>query len=339
MVLFHLLLLAGPDGSFGWKGTDDFLRGGWMGLDLFFVLSGFLITAVLLSEREAYGSISFRRFYGRRALRLLPALYVLLGVHLVYAALTSLPWRPEYLTARDALVYGTNWQIVSDPGSVVPSLVHLWSLAVEEQFYIVWPLLLTALLRARCSVRTLTFVLSGLVVLVALHRLRLWDHGVSVGQLYVRTDTRADSLLAGATLATLWVRGRTPRRGVTWAAWAGAGTFAVLLPLLRTGSGFNYAGGFTLIALAAAAMVLGAVDGRWSQRGLLVSRPLRTLGRVSYGLYLWHVVVFYAVARYTDDWPALGRVVFALVVTAALTAGSWWIVERPALRFKARLVR
>jgi peptidoglycan/LPS O-acetylase OafA/YrhL len=153
----------------------------------------------------------------------------------------------------------------------------------------------------------------------------------------MRTDTRADSLLAGALVAHLWTRGITvPRRYLGPATWLAAGFLTWCFLRVRTDS-FLFSGGFTFVAIAAAIVIFGSVERAWAGTALLESTPLRAVGRVSYGLYLWHFPVFAVVGRYGPTWSPAERVAVAFAVTAALTIASWLLVERHFLRWKDSL--
>ena len=188
------------------------LRGGWIGVDTFFVLSGYLITSLLLAEHDRTGGIALRAFWGRRARRLLPALFLLLaGVGLFGALVATAEARS--VIRQDlwgALTYGSNWlDIVRGSGYwqtfAQPSpLAHIWSLAIEEQFYVVWPLVAWWALRRGGARRLATVAAAGAVVLAAWAIGLAWAHA-SVDRIYLGTDTRAPALLLGATLGALRV--------------------------------------------------------------------------------------------------------------------------------------
>jgi peptidoglycan/LPS O-acetylase OafA/YrhL len=323
---------------------NGFLQGGVLGVDLFFVLSGFLITALLLREQAEHGRARLGSFYARRALRLLPALFALLAVQAIYAVVTHLPKDIEVSTIVAAVFYYLNWYWAAG-NTVAAGLSNLWSLSVEEQFYLVWPALLFLFFGLRRRVATVTAVLVIAIAVVFVHRIMLWNDGASIIAIFVRTDTRADSLLIGVLLAQLWVRRRTPTRGLGIAAWIGALVFFLCVAFTRAATGilfppknaFLYLGGFTVVALAGAAVILATVEGRWSGSRLLSWSPLRAVGRVSYGLYLWHLAVFTAVARYCSHWPVVPEIGFAWALSAAFTIASWNVVERPFRSWKNRL--
>lgn len=338
VVVSHTALLTIP-GAFGISFTNinRIVRGGFFGVDIFFVLSGFLITSLLLREQVNDGRIRFGNFYARRALRLLPALVVLLFAHAVYAAVTGLPADAEVNTVWSALLYVLNWRAAFSSAPLALGMGHLWSLAVEEQFYLVWPAVLVLFFGLRRRASFVSALLITAIVVVVVHRALVWGDGVWWIPPFIRTDTRADSLLVGVLLASLWVRGRTPTRGLVPAAWIASVGLVVCIAFTNQEASFVYRGGFTLFALLVAVVVLAAVDGRWPGCRVLELGPLRLVGRVSYGLYLWHLPIFVAVDRYTTGWSASLRVLFAYGLTVLFTALSWRFVEQPALRLKKRL--
>lgn len=317
----------------------DVIGPGFYGVDIFFVLSGFLITSLLLNERSARERVWLGGFYARRALRLLPALYLMLAVFWAYTAVTGAPLAPVQRMSIASIFYGNNWFQVFHPLSVAPSLGHIWSLSVEEQFYLVWPALLLLLIRPRRG-RLLIPAICVLIAIVMARRALLWSaHGVAIWmQLFERTDTRVDSLLIGALAAVLWTRGMIPRRGIGVCAYASIAVMAVIVGRYSLLNRFLYVGGFALFAAATALVIVATVEGAWVLNRFFESRPLRLLGRVSYGLYLWHQPVYFAVVRYTTGWAPLARFALALGITASCVAASWNFVERPVQRLRHRFV-
>lgn len=311
--------------------------GGFLGVDVFFVLSGFLITALLLDEQAYRGRLRFGAFYRRRALRLFPVILAFLVAHVVFTQLV-IHGSPE--TERSsipaALFFFTNWWAIHNP--IPLAFGHFWSLAVEEQFYLVWPFV-TVLLTVRARCKTVVWVLGSTIVLVALHRAVMWDNGASWGRLVLGTDTHADGLLVGALLAHLWVRARTPRRGVALAASVSAVFVVVSTAVFDVQSAFLYLGGYTVFAVAVAIVLLAILDTEWVGSRFLSLAPLRAVGRVSYGLYVWHPLVFFWVWYETQTWNSKARLAAALLVTAAVVSLSWVFIEQPFLRWKDRLER
>ena len=347
------------------------IPGGFLGVEVFFVISGYLITALLLAEWRGRGRVDLRAFWLRRARRLLPALYLLLVVTLAYAVV-FLPGEVAGLRgdALAAFGYVTNWYLVFGQESYFeavgrPSLLkHLWSLAVEEQFYLLWPMVFAVgmgvgatRLRRR---RVVTVALAGAGA-SAVAMAVLYVPGVDPSRIYYGTDTRATGLLFGAALAFLWSQAdkyrpadtRHQRLGLPgrsrfrrrW-GWI-APTLLDLLGLaalgglvwfcLRLGEfqPFLYQGGFALVALTTAVAIMAVVHPRTRLgAGLLLGwGPLRWIGERSYGIYLWHWPIF-AITRPGLDVPLDGPPLLALrlATTILLAHLSYRYVEEPIRR-------
>ena len=307
------------------------LPGGWIGVDLFFVLSGFLITSLLVDERVSSGAIRLGRFYARRALRLLPALMVAMPLGIVLADVAD-PRRVSETVAEalTSALYVSNWWVGD---LLVPSgfLGHTWSLAVEEQYYLVWPLLLGAMI-AVAGTRGTSRMILVLIACVVVHRALDWRGW----GLYVRTDTRGDSLLVGAALALAVARGWRPSarsRRLAGAACASA-LLAVALFFNTEVTGWTpmVLGGFTLVALASAGVVAQAV---WDAGPFLTSRALVFTGRRSYGLYLYHYPIVRTLEVRLGEGPACLAASLALSFMVACL--SYRYLELPFLRLKARV--
>jgi peptidoglycan/LPS O-acetylase OafA/YrhL len=317
------------------------IPGGTVSLDMFFVLSGFLITMLLLREQARYGKIGRWAFYRRRIMRLLPALIVVILVTSV-VAYTSHWWtKRDVPSILSVSFYYSNYYEAASPNAycsnLAPGFSHLWSLSFEEQFYLVWPWVTIAVLSIRTRLRTVVIVLLSLIALVAIHR-AISYHGLgSWCALFHRTDTRADSILWGALLAHIWVRGREPKRGVRIAAWVAAGFLLICLPLADLTGPFLYRGGLVAIDFACAVLILAVLEGRWLGRHLFELKPFVGLGLVSYAFYLWHMPVFYEVKHVGRHWNDVERVTVALLATLALTIASWYLLERPMMRWKDRM--
>jgi len=320
------------------------LPGATIGLEAFFVLSGFLITALLLKEDRGTGRINLRGFYQRRALRLLPALIALLIAHAVYAYITDLPGNVERSSLVSVLFYFSNYklalghpQLFLGGAPFADGMRHLWSLAVEEQFYMVWPLVVILFLGARRQLRTVVIVLVTAIALITAYRWAGWHGARSYYGLFVRTDYRADSMLWGALLAHLWLRNREPKRWVHLAAWPAFLFLAYWTAFVPETRPYLYKGGLTLVDFACAILILALLQGRWSGTHLFTWRPFVLLGTISYGFYLWHLPVFSVMARYGTTWGSPARVTLSLVVTTTLAVLSFFLLERPALRRKQRI--
>ena len=322
------------------------LPGGFMGVDVFFVLSGFLITSLLLREQRSTGRIRLRSFWARRARRLLPALYVLLGLVLAYelalrlVGATTLRW-----DALAALGYATNWFLIGHQQSYFAAfsapdaLQHLWSLAVEEQFYLVWPLLcVVGLLRRRFALLAVGAAAAGSTLLCAFVYNPIGDPS----RVYYGTDTHSAGLLIGAALALLHARAwprvtpkyRPSRRGVRLALGLGAlslcGLVVAFLLMAETQS-LVYRGGLSLVALGAALLigVLLHPCGRLLAAGF-AWRPLRWIGVRSYGIYLWHWPVLVMTSPHGDPGSSpVALVVMQVLASVGLAALSYRFVETP----------
>jgi peptidoglycan/LPS O-acetylase OafA/YrhL len=311
--------------------------GGFLGVDVFFVLSGFLITSLLLGEQAATGGIRLGAFARRRAVRLLPALVAVLAAHAAWAAVVGLPADVERASIVAALLQVFNWDVVLNLRAA-EGLGHLWSLSIEGQFYLVWPLVALGLMALGRRVRPApVVVVTAGVVAVVVWRLALLADGAGWLVLYARTDTRLDALLIGAALAWVWRHRWHPTgRVLAAAAWSAAALLAAAFVVASETDLALYRGGLTVVAAAAAVVVLAVVEGSWAPARWLASRPLRAVGRVSYGTYLWHFPILWAVARAGTSWPAPVRIGLALALTGAAAWGSWILVEQPAQRWRAR---
>jgi peptidoglycan/LPS O-acetylase OafA/YrhL len=332
VVAYHLSVGAGQDVMSG------VLPGGFVGVDVFFVLSGFLITSLLLIDHHHTGRIVSGKFWIRRARRLVPALVVLLVIAALYAQFVALPW--EYQSIRRmslaTVLYSSNWyEIYGHPGN--NPLSHTWSLAIEEQWYIVWPFAL-AMLSAVFAARKR--VLLGVVALAAVGSFVLMAafYGNSGWvRPYYGTDARASELLVGAALALLML-GRPPlskwaRRAAEVAGLVG---LVAIGWIARTATPFDawmYRGGFAVVALASAALIVAGVQ--LSSRVLrpaLSWRPLAAAGLISYGLYLYHVPVFKWLVPERVGFGGWGLVALRLAVAFGLAIASYFLLEMPIRR-------
>jgi peptidoglycan/LPS O-acetylase OafA/YrhL len=320
-------------------------RGGFLGVDIFFVLSGFLITTLLIQEWEQNASISFRTFYIRRGLRLMPPLFVLIAVCLVVAAIYP---APDGFVAKSklilvALFYLTNWL------PVYPVLGHTWSLGIEEQFYIVWPFLLFLLLRSRLNRHAVVLIMLGGVAVIAGHRAVLWYHGANGMRLYIGLDTRADSLLIGGIIGALISWDLIPRerwllRALRVFTVLSIFAIAYLMITLSFLSWFLFVGGHTLFAVMVAGVIINLFYAPLNLiTNVLEFSALRWFGRLSYGLYLWHLPVYLAYDFLFPTFPVRSYklsifVPFGIKFTLAVLVAtvSFYVIERPALRLKKR---
>jgi peptidoglycan/LPS O-acetylase OafA/YrhL len=313
------------------------LRGGWIGVDLFFVLSGFLITSLLEAEWRRTGRIDLRAFYRRRILRLIPALVAVLVVFTAAQAIRGPAARTGRVaaSAASALLYFTNWRLALGfwPDN---TFLHTWSLSIEEQFYVLWPLAFLLLLRLTKRRDLIVALLACGIAAVVCFRAIHWVLWQNEDRLFFGLDARSDGLLAGCLLALLLAGRRIP-------PWAGlAGVLAAAAVALVAWRPFGWAGrnegGLLVVNLAAALVLLSllAPSGR-SLAALLECRPLVWIGKISYGLYLWHWPLN---SLLQDARVPLSPAGLVLRIAAAflLASGSYYLLERPFLRLRRRSV-
>lgn len=266
--------------------------GGFFGVDVFFVLSGYLITSILLQEIRANGSIALGKFYLRRLRRLYPPM---LAVLLAYVALGPLLWpglETPLLHAAVAAIYLSDYAHVMAIGA--GKLSYLWSLAVEEKFYLLWPLLLMFFVSRR---RPLAWMLA-LILLSSGWRVVAWLEGYGWTRLYYCFDTHASGLMIGCGLALLLQR--YPLRAPAPAGLAALAIIVLCAYGFAWGSGSAIVYGMFAAELASVGLILSAQGA--GARSWLAARPLVLLGRYSYGLYLWHMpIMIWLRERY--DWP------------------------------------
>ncbi len=331
------------------------LPGGFLGVDIFFVLSGYLITMLLLTEHRETGRIHLPTFWSRRIRRLLPALLVLLVVMAVLIDVGGDPLamgqaRGDLLST---LFYFANWHFITSGQSYFAQFLavspdrHTWSLAIEEQFYLFWPIVVAAVL-TRFRMRTLTTVAATVAIISALWMVRVFDPA-DPSRAYYGTDARVFEILIGALLAiglASRLRGQLALLG-RWLAPVGLLILLGAFALLTDDNSFYYHGGAVLISLAAAALIAGLEAGSAVDK-LLARRPLVAVGLVSYGLYLWHFpIIIFVNERLgpTSGWPLA---LLATALTFGATVISYFVVEKPIrrggllLRYKltpARLAR
>jgi peptidoglycan/LPS O-acetylase OafA/YrhL len=344
------------------------MSGGFLGVDIFFVLSGFLITSLLLDELGRSGRIDLGGFWIRRARRLLPAL-----VLMVLAVAVGRQFFPPEAVAglRDDAVatffWVANWMFVADKtdyfsqGAPPSPLQHAWSLGVEEQYYILWPLLLIAVavslaVRARRrrrwatlgGVRLAVFLMATLGALASAAAAVVLASDAARDRVYFGTDTRAQALLVGAAASALLVgdwsslnRGWSLIRS-RWGRWT-----ARLLPIIgltllaaaghyATGSAREFRGGLLIAVAVAAVLVVApvALEQRGAVATVLAWSPLVWLGTISYGVYLWHWPIFLVLNGERTGWSGLSLFGVRCAATLAVSAASWWLIEQPVRKWR-----
>jgi len=322
--------------------------GGFLGVDTFFVLSGYLITSLLITEWGRTGTVRFAAFWGRRARRLLPALLVVLAAIAIWAHFEADSARFGAIRGDSlwTLFYSANWHLISSQQSYFdlfsePSpLRHAWSLAIEEQFYLVWPLVAYVCLRLG---RGRTHVLTGLCIAGTAASVLLLGHfynATDPSRAYYGTDTRASQLLVGALLAVILVRW-APRTGVGRAGVqvlgvVGAGVTIWAFAAARDQDSWLYHGGFLVFAIATAALIAAIVQpGPSPLKAVLSFGPARWIGQISYGLYLWHWPVVVALSEPRTRLSGWDLGLLRLGVTFAAATLSYYLIELPIRRKRA----
>ncbi|HLH28996.1 MAG TPA: acyltransferase [Acidimicrobiales bacterium] len=323
--------------------------GSWIAIQMFFVLSGFLITSMLAAEGDRHGRISLSAFYARRAARLLPPLALTVGLLLVYAALVSVAQASTRVfgDSAAALFYYADYRQAYGHEPFFGYLAQTWSLSIEEQFYVIWSVLMVTSVALRKKALAYGFAAAGLVLSVAD---RLW-HAYSVPhfdaavftRIYYAFDTRADALFLGCLLGLLatdghlsgW--GRRPRKLLGVGAVASVAFLVWILyhaPLFQR---VMVVWWIPLTTLASALIIVHFVINAagWGARvvglGLFVF-----LGDLTYTLYLVHWPVYLALQPSGTGWGYWPTEVLRLAVIFALAAGSWFLLEKPLLRWRRR---
>jgi peptidoglycan/LPS O-acetylase OafA/YrhL len=322
----------------------EILSGGFIGVDVFFVLSGFLITRLFIIERESTGTIDLPKFFIRRALRLMPAFWLMVSVFLIVALITHDRSRFErdLIDALFAVTYTTNFAL----GILTPAAHGLfdnaWSLAVEEQFYIWWGIGAFVLLRFT-SRHVAALVLGASAVFIYAWRLHLLSNGAALMRIYVGFDTRADELLIGCLGAALLPTSLAATS--SWIRYGGLAALTGLIAIAFYGRAYylgpdaeqmNFAIVMTVVTFLTIIVIFDLMtnaDGLISQ--VLSSRQLVYIGSISYGMYLWHWPLLVMAKESGFDGP-LKKAFIVICVTFTAAALSYHYVERPIRGLKRR---
>lgn len=311
------------------------LPGGFIGVDLFFVVSGFLITFLLVSEWNSSGNISLTNFYLRRFLRLGPALILFLIVYVGGAGFLSGNWESTIIDAALVLGYISNWVLAA--GSAYPhAIAHAWSLSIEEQFYLCWPPILRVLLKGSYwnSVIGLSFILVVQWVLRAAMAMK----GTPVSQLYYGTFLHSDGLILGCILGLMYTQFPKGEKAHRWIS-------VMVCPALIFVVAFFCFGKINplyfvclsaAVTLSSGILVAGVYERVAGIDQIFSWTPLVWLGKISYGLYLWHYLIF----RYLEHRPDVSefeRLVYGSALSLFVAAVSYYGMERKFLMLKDRL--
>jgi len=328
----------------------DWAPGGMLGVGVFFTLSGYLITDILLAQLNARGKIKLTAFWLARARRLLPALFLMLAIVVAWVTIFG-PAQPDQFRKGvvSAIFYVNNWQQIFANVSYFARfeaegpLDHLWSLSVEEQFYILWPFLLLAGtklvrehplpsgVRPRLALLTIAGAIASSILMFV-----LYEPSLDPSRLYFGTDTRAAALLFGAALAMVWPSRKLSRRIAPQArntldAMGVAGLAIIALMIWRTGelSAFNYRGGFVLLSLATVMVLMPLTHPACRLGTWLGVRPLRWVGVRSYGIYLWQTPIIVLTSPQGLHGDSTVRSLLQVAAIFAVAALSWHFVEEP----------
>lgn len=319
------------------------LRGGFVGVDIFFVLSGFLITALLVQDFRRTSSIGLKNFYFRRALRLLPALFALMLFCIAYALFLQ-PEDKASVTLKGVLYtlfYVANWVQIPPYPPAIGALSHAWSLSVEEQFYIIFPLLLLVLLKLK-SKPVVLVILCSLVTISMLLNIWFWHAETPFLRMYFGSDTRANELLIGCIAALVLSWGTfQPSNRLKWTFHSASliSLVGILISffMARHFGAFVYNGGFTLISIGTAVLILDLVLFPSNLSRCFEYAPLVWIGKISYGLYLWHFPIFEATRKlFEGKMSPVFYEITGVVVTLLVATVSYYFLEQPFLKLRRR---
>ena len=328
----------------------NYLPGGFLGVDLFFVLSGYLISSLIIKEYRKTGSLNLYNFYIRRARRLLPAVYFMITVGLVVMVLfNEVLLRKSHLDAILGYIYSSNWWYIFhkldyfDSFGAQSPFKHLWSLAIEEQFYMIFPLLFLLVNRKKKSKdgtyklnKNFLYVVLGLILVSLIAHILLFDIN-NISRIYFGTDTRAFSLLVGVVGAILYPMERlhakvTPQQNMIYSV-VSLVSIATLITVMIYTSEYNtllYRGGFLLVAILGLIVIISSGKQHTLMSRLLSFKPVVFIGKISYSLYLWHFPVLVLTTPVSEIGnPNIIFVILRVILTFILAAASYVFVETP----------
>ncbi|CAB5030603.1 unannotated protein [freshwater metagenome] len=334
-VLVSHIFIAAP-GVLQYSVFRTFARGGFLGVNIFFVMSGFLITSRLLQDKETGGQINLRKFYAHRALRIFPAVTVFLAAHYFYAVKNDFPLSGtaanEFAMTKATFLQYANYAVYKNPMTQFIDNVSLWSLSIEGQFYIAVPIVVFVLFRKNRS----NYLPVGIIVLsigiLAIQR------GIVYNDLgwfatYIRTDTRIESLIIGMLGAVLMMKTNVVKPTfLRYASFPAVIVVVVIVLYGRADGSFMWFGGMTLFDFACLVIVLALAHQAFFASRILCWKPIAWVGVISYGLYIWQIPVFRIIQRHGEKLSNIERLVLAMSATFLLSALSWYLIERPAMR-------
>ena len=328
----------------------NYLPGGFLGVDLFFVLSGYLISSLIIKEYRKTGSLNLYNFYIRRARRLLPAVYFMITVGLVVMVLfNEVLLRKSHLDAIFGYIYSSNWWYIFhkldyfDSFGAQSPFKHLWSLAIEEQFYMIFPLLFLLINRKKKSKdgtyklnKNFLYVVLGLILVSLIAHILLFDIN-NISRIYFGTDTRAFSLLVGVVGAILYPMEKlhakvTPQQNIMYSV-VSLVSIATLITVMIYTSEYNtwlYRGGFLLVAILGLIVIISSGKQHTLMSRLLSFKPVVFIGKISYSLYLWHFPVLVLTTPVSEIGnPNIIFVILRVILTFVLATASYVFVETP----------
>ena len=328
----------------------NYLPGGFLGVDLFFVLSGYLISSLIIKEYRKTGSLNLYNFYIRRARRLLPAVYFMITVGLVVMVLfNEVLLRKSHLDAIFGYIYSSNWWYIFhkldyfDSFGAQSPFKHLWSLAIEEQFYMIFPLLFLLVNGKKKSKdgtyklnKNFLYVVLGLILVSLIAHILLFDIN-NISRIYFGTDTRAFSLLVGVVGAILYPMEKlhakvTPQQNIMYSV-VSLVSIATLITVMIYTSEYNtwlYRGGFLLVAILGLIVIISSGKQHTLMSRLLSFKPVVFIGKISYSLYLWHFPVLVLTTPVSEIGnPNIIFVILRVILTFVLATASYVFVETP----------
>ena len=313
----------------------QFRIAGFLGVNMFFVLSGFLITYKLLTTRHPNGRLALRRFYVSRTARIMPAVIVFLVVHFVYAVFFDFPpfgrISDEFIMVAATVFQFANYAVLSNT-DLLEENGALWSLSVEGHFYIVWPFIVFLLFRVIKKISVAVAVLTAMVPLLYMWLAWIF-HNNGYLSAYLRTDARIVSLVVGALGAVLWLK--TTYLSPVFLRMLALPAVLVMVVIHSIADGwdpFVWDGGMALFDVSTMIVVVALAHGVFPLVGVLTLPSLSWIGKVSYGLYIWQIPVLTVLNRHASHWPQIVLFVAAVVATLILGAMSYYLVEQPLRR-------
>ena len=327
----------------------SFMSGGYIGVDIFFVLSGFLITSLLISEYDRYGSVSLKNFYMRRVLRLAPALIVLLLVFCLasFLFLRGPKANSNYIDSLISLFYLSNW---ARAFSLHPPdyLGHTWSLSIEEQFYIVWPILLLIFLRFFNSRKLIVLIAISIALLAWILRVYLYIKGATMERLYNGLDTRADALMVGCAIGVAYSSGIFNKKDFKLIlsriiVFLSPISVLILLFLFTCAKPDSYGSymsqfGFFTVELLTATIVIDIMVNKVSFiKRILATKVLVWIGTISYGLYLWHYPIYRVM--FSLEMSKIVIITIGSLIAFTVAALSYYLMEKPIIKLKKNFVQ